>query len=842
MATNDIPEVLVEDQSGQGEATGENATEQQGAIGGRVDARSTENASDQESHSQASTNLPPDIEEIMLIVERMKWTKKESQEFIKERLAVRDRWIEKERLKNANMEKEIHRLNNELEKREKQMGSKPMSKNPSSDQNMRSPLSHLKLPVFDEKSTDIEAYIFRFEKHAELCKWPKDIWCQALAARLTGEALDVFRDLSIEKASTYDELKKALFKHFHFTEDGFRDTFRECRPKTGENFQSFTDRMKRHFIRWQNSAEVEKDYEKLKDLILREHVYSVCSKDLVAFLKQEGCKDLTEVTTKAERYRLAHPNKQLCSKVSSSESLFHTGAVQTRSDAKRNDGNRWRDEKTDHRVTERDNDDDASTSQVREDNRTCWFCSAKGHVQRFCKKKKEAEKKFSKPEKRSNLSDEANLCIPVAPCEKCGSDTKLIRECNHDVTKISSAMNVNDCLTTCMGKVNGQKVDVLLDTGCTTVGIHKKFVKSDQITNRKKTCLAFGGEVFTYPIARVSLDCPYFSGEVDACVLERPAYDVILGKIDGCSLQVAEHRNIENAATSRHVKRDKKSTETTRVTETPLLVSQEELIRLQKEDEDLDIERHRASTGEKFLKRRASVHFEIRDDILLRVYTHKRTKRESTQIVVPKTLRHVVMKFAHDTFKSGHRSRSETRRRLMKEYYWRGFCSEINRYCRSCKQCQKRKSFENVGTCLRLPFVMSNDVTRDGQEMEKGQRHLLLHEDLQERKIKGRASGHGQRDLQTSTGWPESRSNDRLRKGDALYLHGSRFFVSPEQPKRRTIRLEQTSRDNSTENDTTGSGGNQRATRQLTEVTTRRIRHDFGSKPQRSEMYLKRKC
>lgn len=41
------------------------------------------------------------------------------------------------------------------------------------------------------------------------------------------------------------------------------------------------------------------------------------------------------------------------------------------------------------------------------------------------------------------------------------------------------------------------------------------------------------------PLAVVSISCPYYYGTVKACVLENPVCEVILGKIPGCSLDVA---------------------------------------------------------------------------------------------------------------------------------------------------------------------------------------------------------------------------------------------------------------------------------------------------------------
>ena len=46
-----------------------------------------------------------------------------------------------------------------------------------------------KLPYFDSATDDIDAYLSRFEKFANLNKWSKDTWAPNLSAHLKGVAL-----------------------------------------------------------------------------------------------------------------------------------------------------------------------------------------------------------------------------------------------------------------------------------------------------------------------------------------------------------------------------------------------------------------------------------------------------------------------------------------------------------------------------------------------------------------------------------------------------------------------------------------------------------------------------
>ena len=48
-----------------------------------------------------------------------------------------------------------------------------------------------------------------------------------------------------------------------------------------------------------------------------------------------------------------------------------------------------------------------------------------------------------------------------------------------------------------------------------------------------KHCRQFNGDLIQLPAAWIVLKSRYFSGEVDACVIDNPVCDVILGQVPG---------------------------------------------------------------------------------------------------------------------------------------------------------------------------------------------------------------------------------------------------------------------------------------------------------------------
>ncbi|KAK3779673.1 hypothetical protein RRG08_013629 [Elysia crispata] len=57
------------------------------------------------------------------------------------------------------------------------------------------------------------------------------------------------------EATYYDRAKEVLQKRYNLTEDGYRQRFRTCSPKEGENPSMFIVRLKTYLERWMKLAE-----------------------------------------------------------------------------------------------------------------------------------------------------------------------------------------------------------------------------------------------------------------------------------------------------------------------------------------------------------------------------------------------------------------------------------------------------------------------------------------------------------------------------------------------------------------------------------------------------------
>ena len=157
----------------------------------------------------------------------------------------------------------------------------------------------------------MDAFIFRFEMLVKSYDWSDDTQFLALSNLLTGDSLRVLQTLSLEQQN-HNYLKQALLKKFLCTAADYNNKFRNAIPLPSEDADAFISRLEMVFDRWVELSEIEKgNYEQLRDLILRDQIYSLLHSDIVMFLKERSPKSVKEIRSLAEKYRTAHPSKPM---------------------------------------------------------------------------------------------------------------------------------------------------------------------------------------------------------------------------------------------------------------------------------------------------------------------------------------------------------------------------------------------------------------------------------------------------------------------------------------------------------------------------------------------------
>ena len=117
--------------------------------------------------------------------------------------------------------------------------------------------------------------------------------------------LDVYALMPKEDALDYDELKCPLIKRYELTEESFKRKYEKCRPESGETFQQFTTLTKSYFTRWIDMSGIEKTFENLQDLILRDQLTFMCNRDLEVFLREREPKSLEQASRLVDLFKEA---------------------------------------------------------------------------------------------------------------------------------------------------------------------------------------------------------------------------------------------------------------------------------------------------------------------------------------------------------------------------------------------------------------------------------------------------------------------------------------------------------------------------------------------------------
>ena len=250
---------------------------------------------------------------------------------------------------------------------------------------------------------------------------------------------------------------------------------------------------------------------------------------------------------------------------------------------------------------------------------------------------------------------------------------------------INSFNKINPSLPTSDGFACGKKVTILRDTGCDTVVVRNTLVPIERITEKKKECQLADTIVIEAPIAIITLESPFYCGEIEAVCLPNPSHDLIIGNIEGvkCACTI---NGFNNDGSSQRFNSIEAEQEFHAVSNNPeifygkMKITRNELIVLQRED--MSLQKYRELTNLNTQEDCKMPTFHYKNELLLR------RKNDDEQIVLPKSLRLHVIKIRHEGVMAGHLGIRKTTARITKHFYWPGCLSEIKNICRTYHECK----------------------------------------------------------------------------------------------------------------------------------------------------------
>ena len=232
-------------------------------------------------------------------------------------------------------------------------------------------------------------------------------------------------------------------------------------------------------------------------------------------------------------------------------------------------------------------------------------------------------------------------------------------------------------------------MEVLRDTGCSGVIVSKDLVPESAYTGRSQTMVMVDYSSRVVPEVKVSIDTPYYKGEVLALCVEKPLVGLIIGNIPG-----ARERNNPDInwvpALAVQTRAQAKREGVTSKLKTPSIIdiniNPEQVSKAQKEDVSLTTTRSRCEANETIGK----ATFFKRNDLLYRKFSSPNVEQGKIfeQLIVPEQYRDLVMQLAHESILTGHLSVTSSVHKVLSEYYWPGIYRDVKHFVQSCEVCK----------------------------------------------------------------------------------------------------------------------------------------------------------
>jgi len=185
-----------------------------------------------------------------------------------------------------------------------------------------------------------------------------------------------------------------------------------------------------------------------------------------------------------------------------------------------------------------------------------------------------------------NCSQCFNIAVPahhcqalVAVCQECELHHPVIANACQSQDKIHKMPVAN-------GTVEGKPLNVLRDTGCSTVVVRRSFIPDEKLTGQEERCVFIDGTVRRTPVAQIEVKTPYFSGTVLAVCMKSPLYDLIIGNIQGIMDPQTPRQEVQ-AVQTRSQAKAKPTKELSPLITPSIDLGSEDIAKLQEEDQTL---------------------------------------------------------------------------------------------------------------------------------------------------------------------------------------------------------------------------------------------------------------
>ena len=665
-----------------------------------------------------------------------------------------DMW--RERMENEREDREMWKKHFEEERVQK---ADKLDSHGLEDTGMMRHMGQPKLQRLSE-SDDVEHFLTTFERLAQAYQWPPDMWVLNLAPLLTGKAQSAYASMDMEKVREYQSVKEAILKRYDIHEETYRQRFRKAVKKDEESYAELGVRLTDMFNKWTGADKETRTKKEICEVIIMEQLTECMPTGLRIWLKERKPKTIEQVGELADDYISARKSaKEVPRRCHRCNQIGHVAAEC---------GSTIPAEQKQTKLASRQTMA-GNQGRVHLQPR-CYRCNKLGHIATKC------------PENKGATWQQQSHYHP--PMRHGSSNFVTTRDGMPKEVKQFEEMPVEYRV---QGKVEGEQVELLLDTGCSKSLIDASLVPPEKIQQGECVSMQCAhGDWKSYPTAIVDVEVGGKTYTLKVAVAENLPRHALLGRdVKDLVKMIIREDKVHNhqvlAVTTRHQQYEKEKEEaiqltkemTSQATTTSIgdlfdfaddiyigdgkarksrqarrqlkreykketegknegsswnkeAKGKEDLIRWQKADPTLD--KIRAMV----IQERGD--YEEHDGILYRNFKPNIGEETASilQLVLPKQYRRKVLEVAHDIPLAGHLGRKKTLNRILQRFFWPGITHDVRQYCRSCAACQKVAT-RNPKVCLQpMPIIdepfsrIAMDIIGPLDRSKNGNKYVLV--------------------------------------------------------------------------------------------------------------------
>ncbi|XP_055863793.1 uncharacterized protein LOC129922301 [Biomphalaria glabrata] len=590
-----------------------------------------------------------------------------------------------------------------------------------------------KFHKYNSKDETLENYLVQFEHIASTYNFNNEDMAKHLLANLSGEPLNIISTLTVDQKKDYAAVKTRLLEHFGKNSDFYRKLFRDTKLKKDGDFNRIIFDMRTNMIKWLELAKCDiKDPTQILDMLLIDNVLNNVTDLVFTFLKEKKIKTETELITNLNLFKDSHPGHTI-----DKRDLYQLAATATTSNNNYNDKYKWSNTKT------------------------CFNCGRRGHVKNQCKAPINYNNNYryrsytnfynpnsykhnnnynnrpyrphqsASPNERRNFTnsyqhnnynrnnrqsrrDQFNYHTNNHP-NNYNSGNRNNRNNNGNNTNTHREENVaymqsnKSKIKVFPSYVNSKEVGSIRDSGATAIIVKASLVEPGQYLEvTVKVTYANIQKFDICKTAKVLIESPWITGELEAIVMDTPAQDLIIGNVEGVKdptleevMQWAEDRQKYSLFKHEALLVETRShTKITPEIECPTVllneigITREELIAMQKNDTTIQ-----DLLSKDYNKINLNNHHIEINNLAIRYNRKENCTR--LQILIPKTLRAKILNMAHDDPTAGHLGKKKVYAKIANKFFWPKMGKDIKNYVNSCTECAKQK------TVTRAPLEKS---------------------------------------------------------------------------------------------------------------------------------------